>query len=275
MEKKKYKILVLSDFKNSTASILKSTARLANMIDGAVEFFYVKKPTEVIKQDNQFSAIRTINSQFSASEKKIKTLLNSIAEDYNVKIKYKFAIGNVKNEIISHIKEVNPDVIVLGKRKQKFLNFGGDNMTQFILKHHEGPVFIASEGNVLEPNKKLSLGIFQGKHKPLDIDFADQLIKNTNVPLKSFKIGETPSQLKAGKGVFSSLKTVNYVFEKGDNAIDNLSKYLSKNKIDLLCVGRDKAPAKDTVNLMKYDLRDLIGKLNVSMLISGRQPYEL
>lgn len=275
MKKNKYKILVLSDLTNSTSATLKSTISLAKMIDSTIEFFHVKKPTDVIKQDNQFSAIRTINSEFSTSEKKIKTLLKSVSENYNLKIKYKFAIGNVKNEIINHIQEVNPDIIVIGKRKQKFLSFLGDNMTQFVLKHHKGPVFIADEDNPLEPNKKLFLGIFQGKQKPLDLDFADQLIQNTHIPLKSFKIGETSSQLPVEESNISNLRTVNYVFENGDNALENVSKYLVKNNINLLCVGRGKKQAKERVKLMKNDVKDVVTKLNVSLLITGRQRYEL
>ncbi|WP_298531770.1 universal stress protein [uncultured Algibacter sp.] len=269
MKKDQYKILVLSDLKGSTKSILKSTVSLAKMIDGVIEFFHVQKPTDVIKQDNQFSAIRTINSEFTASEKKIKTLLSSISEEYSLKIKYKSSIGNVKNEITHRIEEINPDVIVLGKRKHKILNFGGDNMTQFILKHHKGPVFIAAEENALEPNKKLSLGVFEENEKPLDIEFKDQLIQNINPPLKSFKIGKGSLHAKRNQDAFSDLKTIDYVFEDGGNAIENLSKYLTKNNIDLLCVGRDTKQINDSVKLMKNDVRDVVGKLGVSLLIAG------
>lgn len=275
MKKSQYKILVLSDLKGSTKSTLTSTVSLAKIIDGIIEFYHVQKPTDVIKQDNQFSAIRTINSEFSASEKKIKTLLSSISEKYNLKIKYKSSIGNVKNEIINRIQEINPDVIVLGKRKHKILNFGGDNMTQFILKHHKGPVFIAAEENALEPNKKLSLGIFQEKQKALDIDFADELIQNTKPPLKSFKIGEVAPQANSIQDVFGDIKTLDYVFEHGgDSAIENLSKYLTKNNIDLLCVGRDNKQTQDTVKLMSNDVRDVVSKLGVSLLIAGRKKNE-
>ena len=65
MEKSQYKILVLSDLTKSTTSTLRSSASLAKMIDGNVEFFCVKKPTDIVEKENQLSAIRTINKKYN------------------------------------------------------------------------------------------------------------------------------------------------------------------------------------------------------------------
>lgn len=269
MKTNKYKILVLSDLNNSTDVILKSTISLAKIVGGNITFFHVKKPTEVIKQDNQFSAMRTINSEYNTADKEIKKALKSASKTHHINIKYKVAIGHVKSEIKNHIKEVAPDIIVLGKRKQKVLNFIGDNMTQFVLKHHDGALMIAAEENGLEPDKKLNLGVLQGQNQLLSIDYANYLFKNTHEPLNSFKIGNHTSDLNLND--ITDLKTVEYVFEKGDNAIENLSKYLFKNKINLLCVDREKNHDKDKVKLMKSDIKDVISKLNVSVLVNGNQ----
>ncbi|MDB4352827.1 universal stress protein, partial [Porticoccaceae bacterium] len=157
MGNNKYKILVLSDLKKSPSTILKSTVSLAKIIDGDIKFFHVKKPSDVVDRESQLSAMRTINQEQIITGKKIQEALAPISKDYNVNINSTFAFGNVKNEIEEHIKATNPDVIVLGKRKAKGLRFLGDNITDFVLKIHKGPVMIASNKNGFTPDKELHL----------------------------------------------------------------------------------------------------------------------
>jgi len=138
MKDKKYKILVLSDLNESTDTILKSTISLANMIDGNIDFFHVKKPDDVVKKDNQLSAIRSINQEHFSTKKKIKNVIEPISKDYGIHISYTLSYGNVKNEIGKHIKESQPDIIVLGKRNSKTFKLIGDSITQFVLKEYDG-----------------------------------------------------------------------------------------------------------------------------------------
>ncbi len=42
------KILVLSDLNKSASKTLKSAVTLAKIMDAKIDFFYVKKPTEVV-----------------------------------------------------------------------------------------------------------------------------------------------------------------------------------------------------------------------------------
>ena len=71
MKNNRYKILVLSDLKDSTNSILKSSVSLAKMINGDVAFFHVKKATDVVENDSQLSAIRTINKLHTKTRSQI------------------------------------------------------------------------------------------------------------------------------------------------------------------------------------------------------------
>ncbi|WP_339918041.1 universal stress protein [Yeosuana marina] len=268
MKKNKYKILVLTDLKDSTSTTIKSTISLSKMIDGDIELFYVKNASDVVKQDNQLSAIRTINGEYRAANKKIQNLIKSVSDDYHVTINYRLAIGNVKNEIVTYIEEHQPDIIVLGKRKSKPLNFIGDNITDFILKTHNGVIMIAANENPLEPNKKLSLGILNGIEQTSNIVFAEDLISYAQKPLKLFKIIKSSNTTKETNSL-ADKQTVEYVFEHGDNSISTLSNYLSKKNINLLCIDRDKKDGNNKVNTSKLDIKDVISKLNVSLLLSG------
>lgn len=271
---KKYKIVVLSDLRNSTTNILKSTVSLAKMIHGEIELFHVKSLTNIVEKENQLSAMRTLNKEYSTIHKKIQKFITPISKEYETHIQYNFSFGNVKNEIGKYLEASKPDIIVLGKRRLNPLHFMGENITDFVLKKHAGVLMIASHKNVLEPNTVISLGLLNNLEKSLNIDFAESLIENAQKPLKSFNVVKSVEGFNAARTP-SDRKTVEFVFQKTDNSVKNLSKYISKNNINLLCVNRANERAKNKANLIKSDLKDLINTLNVSLLVSGKQQYTL
>lgn len=268
MKNNKYKILVLSDLKESTSTTLKSSVSLAKMIHGDITLFHVKKPTDVVERESQLSAMRTINREQIITSKKIEEALAPISKDYDININSTFSFGNVKHEIEAHIKASKPDVIVLGKRKAKGLKFLGDNITDFVLKTHKGPVMIVSNKNGLEPEKELHLGLFNDKEQYFDLKFTEDLIAQTRRPLKSFSIINNTNGIKE-KEVSVSSKTVDYVFEKNDNTIQNLSNYLVKNNVNLLCVNREKNNEKSKA--LKAEIKDIIDNVNVSLFLLNRE----
>lgn len=253
MKKNNYKILVLSDLNGDTSTILKSTVSLAKMIGGDINFFHVKSASDIVEKDNQLSAMRVINKEYTAINKQIQNLINPVSKEYDTSIPFAFSFGNIKDEIEKHIKEGQPDIIVLGKKKSNPFNFIGDHITEFVLKTHSGVIMIASNKNGLEPNQEIALGILNDLEPSSNLEFADDLIGNSQKPLKSFNIVST-SNTKKGPQPSSDGKTVAYVFEKNDNSIKNVSNYVSKNNINLLCINR------------KHN--DAINKLEVSVLVS-------
>lgn len=269
MEKKKYKIVVLADLKKSVATTLKSAVSIAKIIDGDIYFFYVKKAVNVVERDNQLSAIRSINKDYTATNKEIKKLVDTVSNEHQVKIHYSFAFGNVKHEIDQFVKEQKPDIIVLGKKKSNPLSLVGDNMIQFVLKQYHGPVFIADTNNSLEPNDKLSLGILNHFETTTTPNLIEDLLVHAQKPIKSFQIVEKVERLD-DVNVSSKVDTINYVFQQNDNSINNLSTYLTKYNINLLYIERKETTSKSKSNSIKQNIKDM-SKLNVSLLLTGQQ----
>ncbi|MEN3323595.1 universal stress protein [Mariniflexile soesokkakense] len=274
MKKKPYKILLLADLKKSTSSMLKSTVSFAQMIHGEIDFFYVKKAIDVVERDNQLSAIRSINHDYTATDNKIKKLIKTASENHQININYSCTIGNVKHEISNQIKEIKPDIIVLGKKKSSPLNLVGDNITQFILKQFDGTILIADTNNVLEPHEKLSLGVLDANDTMLNTTITESLMAHTDKPIKSFKIVKKTSNLHEATNS-STIDTIDYVFEHNDNSIDTLSNYVSKNNINLLCLERSETGSKKKSKSAQKDIRYIIDKLNVSLLLTGKKNYSL
>ncbi|MDG1728787.1 MAG: universal stress protein [Algibacter sp.] len=157
MKNNKYKILVLSDLKEKSVQALSYAAKLSKEIDANVEFFYVKSAIEVAQIENPLSAIRLITDVGNQTDKKIKDLVTPISKENNIKIKRTFAFGNVKNEIQNCINTSQPDIIILGERKQKRFNFLGDNITRLVHKNYAGVVFVATDKNIFDSRGKVSL----------------------------------------------------------------------------------------------------------------------
>lgn len=262
MKNKKYRILVLSDLGGSTYNILQNTARLANMIGAEIGLFHVKQPSEVVKQDNQLSAIRSINASFISTKKEIEEFVRPISEIYDQKITASFSVGNVKEEILKQIQEFHPDVVVMGQKKQLPFKLLGDSITQYVLSNFDGTVMIASHDQLLQTNQELTLGMFNGSGESLQTTLAEELLARTNKPLKSFKIVNA-EKIPVPMRSISNNKVVEYNFEQGDGVINTMSKYLSKTKVDVLFVNREDNTSVNT------KIKDVIGKFNVPMLLAG------
>jgi hypothetical protein len=157
MKNNKYKILVLSDLREKSAQALAYAAKLSNEIDANVEFFYVKAANEVAQTENPLSAMRVITEVYNKTDKKIKDLVTPISKENNIKIKTTFAFGNIKNEIKNCIKTAQPDIIILGERKEKRFKLLGDNITRLVHKNYNGVVFVATDKNILDSKGKVSL----------------------------------------------------------------------------------------------------------------------
>ena len=263
MKNNKHKILVLSDLKSSDSTMLKNTVSLAKIIDADIDFLCIKKPTEVVKKENQLSAMRTINQEHFSTKKQIKSLLNPINKAYNTNINHTLRYGNVKDEIANYIESYQPDIVVLGKRKSKLLSVMGDNILKHVLKQHKGNIMISGEENVLEPNNELTLGLFNDAND--SFHFADNLIKHTQKPLKAFKIVKNPDNVTSTN--IDDKKTIEYVFEENDNVFKNLSNYLLKNNVNLLCINRKSKKLKKT----NKNIKNVINNLNVSLFLTTEQ----
>ncbi len=265
---KKYKIVVLSDLNDSALTAIKSAVSFAKMIDGDVEVFSVKKPNDIITAENQLSAMRTINTQYTKTDKKMQNLINPIAAEHGISITYSFVFGNTKSEISNFIEKRQPDILVLGKRKLTPLKFIGDGITQYVFNTFKGEIMIVSDENALEPNKKISLGTLNNLGPLVDLKFAKDLMANATKPLISYKIVKN-SRATEEVAKPASKEMIAYVFEHNESSIKNLSAYLAKNNVNLLYLNRTKKLTDNKMNLMKSDIKSLINTLNVTLLVTA------
>ncbi|MFL1010722.1 universal stress protein [Flavisericum labens] len=266
--KNKYKIVVLSDLKDSSEKTLKSSISLAKTIGADIKFFHVKKPTDVVDRDSQLSTFRTINEQHSLTKNSIDDLVKSVSKTYGVPIDYGYAFGNVKTEIQDYLDKHQPDIVVLGKRKSK-IGLTGDKIVNFVLKTHKGTILVVGNQNNLEPDEDLSIGFLNNHSTSQDDALTNSLLKKSQKPSKAFRFIDKSKKQESSK-TNSDNKTIEYVFERNDNTIKNLSNYLLKSNINLLYLNRKENKNKNG-GLRKSDIKDILAKVDVSMLLSSEQ----
>jgi nucleotide-binding universal stress UspA family protein len=247
----KNKILVLSDIDSSTKGILTNALNLAKIVAGEVTLFCVKRPTDIVENDSQLSAMRIINEKFLEIENKIKSVISVLSNDEKIRISHKISFGNLKDEISKQIKATKPDIIVLGKHKSKIFSFLGDNIIDFVLKEFAGTVMITSDKITVKADSELSLGLLnENKNLPKN-RFKKTLVSFALKPLKSFQIHNN-NAFKNEED--NPEEIIEYIFEKGDNALKNIDNYLVKNKIQLLFVPREKNKIGNLANHINCSL---------------------
>lgn len=254
------KILVLSDINKSTDKTLQSAINLAEILNGSIELFCVKKPTDIINKESQLSAIRSINQEYITASNKVKSILNEVKNDGNIKINSKISIGNLKDEISEYIKKVNPEIIVLGKKKAKFLNFSGDNIMSFILKEFRGTVMVTSDKKMFEITDSLNLGAINNLETSGKNYIIDNILSKTKKPITLFKVAEGV----VGNNEVNLEGHREFIFEKDDNVIKNISKYLSKSNINLLFIDR----SNDKFINSKSSIQDIANTVDCPLILS-------
>ena len=268
------KILFLCDLERFSSNHFKNTLNLAKTLDAEIELFYVKKPTKIAKSDNQLSVIRTMNRDFSETTKSIENILSSYSESVQKNTNYSIAYGNVKSEVEKRIDSYQPDIIILGKRKRKQLHFLGDSLTEFVIKKHEGDIIIATPESEINPEEHLSFGIYNTDETRFEKTMLRQLFSKSKHPLKVFKSSVVSDGTEHHSlNIDSDLKKVEFVFEHSDSYLNNLSKYISLNNINLLCLERNAIKKNSRKNSGVVEMRNLVDNLNVSLWISNQPNY--
>jgi nucleotide-binding universal stress UspA family protein len=254
----KYRISVLLDLSKSSDLVLTNAVQLARALNGSVEVFHVKPAVDIIKRESQLSAIGSIYKDDRDTRAKIQDLIRSIEQEEGITISYKLEYGNVKSRVRDYLTLKNPDILVLGKRRQGFL---GESITDFVLNETNTNVLITGKDDKFHTFKDLSLGVFGSGLRENGLEIIKDLKRDSEKPVRIFNIKDTVTQEQELSPVY---KTVSYVFSEGANALDGLASYVSRTNTQLLFVSKSKSKSSSfRTNATKQVLR----KTKVPILI--------
>ncbi|MBQ0736153.1 universal stress protein [Aquimarina celericrescens] len=265
----KYRLLVLSDLSKSSETALKNAVQLAKVIRGRVEVLCVKSPADIADYENQFSAMRAIQEDSREVQTKLKNVVRKTEKEEGITIPFQISYGNIKQTIKEKIDELQPDLVLLGKRKSKLLNFSGHGITKFVLTKCAANVLISGEDHVFHSYTDISLGIFGDTLHSEGLEIINDLKLRGNNPLKFFSI-RNRKKLEPSEAIdYDGKSAISYVFSEGVNALDGLASYVSKTNIELLCIPRRRKTSRSTFQLpsIGVPIDRVVQKLNVAILV--------
>lgn len=272
--KSKHRLLVLMDKSKASYNALRDAVNLAKLVDGSIDVLQVKSPTNVVRCENQVASLRDMYEERSKQKKELKNIAQLISKEEGIPIRCTFTFGNIKSEIKNNIEQTKPDIVVLGKRKKKIISFLGDQITEDLLKTHNGGILISGnneEAFTLYNNQ--SIGFLNNMDGIEKLALTKDLKKLTKKPLKVFKINHDgyskteengPSKVKEHS---DSEKTIIYEFDAKDDAATGMANFISKNDLALLCLPKNDDTNRSLLNRMDKTWATTIEKTNIPILI--------
>ncbi|MEM6719468.1 MAG: universal stress protein [Bacteroidota bacterium] len=269
MDSSKYKLLVLTDFSKTCQVALENAVNLSKIIGGTIDIFHVMKSSQIAGYENQHATMRSIDEARFRAKTKLKSIAEEVTEKFNVSIRTHCILGNLKDEVTAHIAQIKPDIIVLGKRPKKVVNFMGDSFTKFIINTFQGSVLISGKEKALSSSEIASLGMLNTTAAELPLEMANDLRKHLTSPIKRFYVYNSDIATAAAQKTPENVIT--FEFENSSNTMNHIAKYVAKNNIGLLCFNPYPKKNSGRLHSLKSNIKDAIQKINVPILIVNNQ----
>ncbi|MFD0862056.1 universal stress protein [Sungkyunkwania multivorans] len=238
-QKNAYRLLVLTDLSEASERALRNAAQLAKVINGSVEALHVISIALVVDQENQVMAMRKLHKKYRKTKAMVREMVEKIAKTEDVSISTKIDYGNVKDIMLDYIKTAEPDIVVLGRRKSKVVDFIGDGITSYIIDNCQSNILISGDTQQFHSFSELSLGVYGKEIAAEGFEIIDHLHQKTNQPMRFFSIGEKEEATKGTEQESNNAQDrVSYVFVKGANALEGLANYVKHSDTRLFCIPR-------------------------------------
>ncbi|MEM9647994.1 MAG: universal stress protein [Bacteroidota bacterium] len=258
----KKKISVIADITANLENVVANAVELAKAITGTVEVLYVKAPTDIVKGDNQLSAMRTLHRDSRDTESKLRSAVEKFSSKTGPKVTYKITYGNTKNTIKAYLEKEQPHTVVLGKPKSKFPGIPASGIPSFIMNTCDANVLVTGDDQKLRDFEDISLGVYGNTIEDTTAGVLADLNRKTSKPIRLFSVR---SENDAASNEQNKVQNaVSYVFTEGANVLDGVTSYVKRTKTQLFCVPRKSS--KESY-LQSDRTRQIVQKLDVPVLI--------
>ena len=273
--KTEYDFLVLTDFSDASYIALKYAISLAKLIKSTIHVCHVANPEKIVENDNSLMAIRDIELESKKVEKKIGAIVEIVtAEGINV-IPY-YSIGNIIGEFKERIDVINPDVVILGKKKSN-LNLSG-KITSYLMNEYAGSLLIVEEESEFKSDTKISLGCNNNTLNEYDPSLLFSLDGQTKNPLTLLNVkkpNNSNEEIIIPQTWWKSCNEINrdvqFEYENDDTIVSGLLKHISSNNIELLCIGKGKSRnfIQRMTSSSSTTVPNVINKVRIPILVLG------
>lgn len=253
-----YNFLVLTDFSDASNIALLNAAKFVKLTNGHIHAYHVQTSVPMAVEQNQITLKGRLRENDRQTLSKANKIISAIEEREGIKIEFSMDHGNVKNCVSNKVKETNPDLVFLGRRKSKFLDFIGDKVTQFVIDHCDTSVLISGSNHELHSFSDLSLGFFGETIEKSELKIVDHLNEST----RSVKYFGIQSRVSAGETLDTVQKTpTSFIFtQEGLKAIEALTSYVARTNTELFCIPKNN-------NSKLQPIKEMVNRLDIPILL--------
>ena len=273
--KTEYDFLVLTDFSDASYRALKYAISLAKLIKSTIHVCHVANPEKIVENDNALMAIRDIESESKKIKKKIGAIVEIVTTE-GINVIPHYSIGNIIGEFKDRIDVINPDIVILGKKKNN-PNLSG-KMTSYLINEYTGSLLIVDEETEFKSDTKISIGCNTNTLDRYDPSLLFSLDRQTKASISLLNIKNSNDSLEKIDIPITWRKSSNEIdqnvkveHENDSSIADGLLKHIFTNKISLLCVGKGK-PKNFMQRLIpshSSTISEIVTKVHIPILMLG------
>lgn len=242
-----YRVSVLLDLMDNPELVLYNAVQLTKRLGGTLEVFHVKSAGQ--STADALSEIESLIAQLQRHEE-------------GMPIGHRLEYGNVRHRIRDYLALVKPDVLVMGKRRNR-MGILGESITEFVIDQTNATnIFVFGEGQRLGSFDELHLGVFgrnlneKGKHIIMDLK------KDSQSAVRLFDINSQTGETE--QPTYPWQRTIPYVFTQSATALDALISYVNRTQTELLCM--PKGPSR-TFAFQTNAVREVLHKAKIPLMI--------
>ena len=266
----KYRILVVKDQSKFSQTALQDGVNLAKKIDGSIDILQVRSPLQVAGRENQLAAWRELQLAGGQAKNSLQEEVDFIAAKERIPATCSFAFGNIINEVQQHIKTTQPDIVVLGKQRSNLLTILGLDLTSYLLKNYQGALLISREKETLGSQDDIALGLLDDLLINEKNRLSEDLEKCTKKPITVLKISTVANEQKSETPVsgLEQKAVTTFEFDPGTNLSSNISKYIERSGVNLLCVSRSQLfNLNKKLRTVTREIQKTVHKTNTPVLV--------
>lgn len=233
------KMLVLMDFSAASYSALRYAISLAKLGLGSIQVIHLADPAQFIKSDNQAVALKEISSETEKIENQLAAISEIILAD-GLPFKYQYSFGNRLQELQAHLAKNCPDLVIIGKKKDKPKSPG--KVSSYLLDKYAGTLLIVDGPNEFLATTSISLGCNTRTFLQCDPQIVIHLKSLSQAPLTFVNVRnaiEPEAEIDLSRPQMS-FQDKNFKVERlvSPSVSQGLLAYIKEKKVSLICLGR-------------------------------------
>ena len=271
--KSEHRFLVLMDFSEASYLALKYTISLAKLLGGKIHVWHASNPMELVDSENPLKVIDAIESETKKIKRKLISIKEIIAAE-GIDASSHLALGNTINDFEDQVECIKPNLVIIGKKMAKPKFFG--KITSYLLNNYSGSLLMVGEESEFQTDAKISLGCNGNTLNNSNPEMIFSLNKHTESPLTLVEVKNTNDSSKqmslpnGWKSLYEIDRNIQFESQNESVVANGLFDYVSKNNINLLCIGRGKRKGMlQRLFSNQSTISEVVNKVNIPILVMG------